>query len=90
MSPGGQQLSQYRFRHILFQKYLYNSLDDAECTYLHEAVGQVLADFVRVAIDEVHHVALFRQPISLPITPARLRHSAARSFASFSPGALAW
>ena len=42
LSPGGQQLSQYRFRHILFQKYLYNNLDDAECTYLHEAVGQVL------------------------------------------------
>jgi predicted ATPase len=42
LSPGSQQLSQYRFRHILFQKYLYNSLDDAECTYLHEAVGQVL------------------------------------------------
>ena len=30
-----------------------------------QAVGQVLADFVRVAIDEVHHVSLFRQPIEL-------------------------
>ena len=42
LGPGGQQISQYRFRHILFQKYLYNNLDEAECTYLHEAVGQVL------------------------------------------------
>ena len=42
LSPGGQPMSQYRFRHILFQKYLYNNLDDAECMYLHEAVGQVL------------------------------------------------
>ena len=42
LDPGGQQISIYRFRHILFQKYLYNHLDEAECTYLHEAVGQVL------------------------------------------------
>ncbi len=42
LSPDDQQISQYRFRHILFQKYLYHDLDDAECTYLHEAVGQVL------------------------------------------------
>lgn len=38
----GQRLSIYRFRHILFQKYLYNSLDDTERTYLHEKVGTVL------------------------------------------------
>ena len=42
LGPSGQQISHYRFRHILFQKYLYNNLDEAECTYLHEAVGQVL------------------------------------------------
>ena len=35
-------MSSYRFRHILFQKYLYNSLDEAERTYLHEAVGKEL------------------------------------------------
>jgi predicted ATPase len=38
----GQRLSQYRFRHILFQKYLYNSLDDVERAHLHEEVGNVL------------------------------------------------
>lgn len=38
----GQRLSIYRFRHILFQKYLYNSLDDMERTYLHEKVGTML------------------------------------------------
>ena len=42
LGPDGQQVSQYRFRHILFQKYLYKELDDAERSYLHEAVGQVL------------------------------------------------
>ena len=42
LDPGGQRLSRYRFRHILFQRYLYDSLDEAERSYLHEAVGQVL------------------------------------------------
>jgi predicted ATPase/DNA-binding SARP family transcriptional activator len=39
---GAQRLSQYRFRHILFQRYLYNSLDEAERVYLHESVGNEL------------------------------------------------
>jgi DNA-binding SARP family transcriptional activator/predicted ATPase len=37
-----QCLSYYRFRHILFQKYLYNSLDPVERAHLHEAVGRTL------------------------------------------------
>ncbi|MFQ5859688.1 MAG: tetratricopeptide repeat protein, partial [Anaerolineae bacterium] len=39
---GAQRLSLYRFRHNLFQKYLYNSLDEVERAYLHEDVGSVL------------------------------------------------
>jgi DNA-binding SARP family transcriptional activator/predicted ATPase len=39
---GDQSLSQYRFRHILFQKYLYNSLDPIERAHLHRAVGTAL------------------------------------------------
>jgi predicted ATPase len=39
---GGQRISQYRFRHILFQKYLYNSMDKVERAHLHEDVGNVL------------------------------------------------
>ena len=39
---GAQALSSYRFRHSLFQKYLYQSLDAARRTYLHEDVGNVL------------------------------------------------
>jgi tetratricopeptide (TPR) repeat protein len=35
----GQTLSQYRFRHILFQRFLYESLDPVERVYLHQAVG---------------------------------------------------
>ena len=37
-----QQISNYRFRHILFQKYLYNRLDDVERAHLHEAMGNAL------------------------------------------------
>ena len=39
---GAQRLSFYRFRHILFQHYLYNSLDKVELAFLHEMVGNSL------------------------------------------------
>lgn len=37
-----QRLSIYRFRHHLFQHYLYHHLDEMERVYLHEAVANVL------------------------------------------------
>ncbi len=37
-----QRLSVYLFQHILFQKYLYNSLDKVERAHLHEQVGNIL------------------------------------------------
>jgi predicted ATPase len=37
-----QFLSRYRFRHILFQKYLYSSQDEVERVHLHEQVGTAL------------------------------------------------
>ncbi|HJZ45507.1 MAG TPA: AAA family ATPase, partial [Roseiflexaceae bacterium] len=39
---GPQRLSLYRFRHQLFQQYVYHSLAAMERAYLHEAVGSVL------------------------------------------------
>jgi transcriptional regulator with XRE-family HTH domain/tetratricopeptide (TPR) repeat protein len=36
---GGERLSRYRFRHHLFQKYIYEHLAPAERMYLHEGVG---------------------------------------------------
>jgi DNA-binding SARP family transcriptional activator/predicted ATPase len=39
---GVDRLSTYRFRHILFQRYLYNSLDPVERARLHEEVGTAL------------------------------------------------
>jgi len=41
---GGRRLLQYRFRHILFQKYLYAALDETERIYLHQAVGEALEE----------------------------------------------
>jgi DNA-binding SARP family transcriptional activator/predicted ATPase len=38
----GQLLSCYRFRHTLYQKYLYQSLDEVERVHLHEQVGEAL------------------------------------------------
>ncbi len=42
LHAGGRRLSQYRFRHILFQKYLYNSMDEVERAHLHEDVAKIL------------------------------------------------
>jgi DNA-binding SARP family transcriptional activator len=42
MRPQGQRLSIYRFRHSLFQKYLYNHLDEVERRHLHEVVGEAI------------------------------------------------
>ena len=42
MRLDGQCLSQYRFRHILFQRHLYNRLDPVRRARLHQAVGMAL------------------------------------------------
>jgi DNA-binding SARP family transcriptional activator len=57
---GGQRLSRYRFRHSLFQHYLYHRLDAAERAYLHEAVGRALEGLYgeqtdQVAVQLAHH-----------------------------------
>jgi tetratricopeptide (TPR) repeat protein/transcriptional regulator with XRE-family HTH domain len=39
---GTKQVSHYRFRHILFQQFLYESLAEAERVYLHRAIGNEL------------------------------------------------
>jgi DNA-binding SARP family transcriptional activator len=39
---GSQRLSRYRFRHFLFQKYLYSKLDPVQRAHLHEAMGNTL------------------------------------------------
>ncbi len=49
----GQRLSRYRFRHILFQKYLYASLDPARRASLHEQVGRTTERLYREQADEI-------------------------------------
>lgn len=41
-SVDNQRLSMYLFQHILFQRYLYGSLDKVERSHLHEEVGTLL------------------------------------------------
>jgi tetratricopeptide (TPR) repeat protein len=53
LDPGGQRLSQYRFRHILFQYYLYHSIDGVERAYLHEDVGHELEQLYQGRTDVV-------------------------------------
>jgi DNA-binding SARP family transcriptional activator/predicted ATPase len=52
---GNLRLSRYSFRHILFQNYLYHSLDPIERAYLHEAVGLALETLYG---DEVQEIAV--------------------------------
>lgn len=40
----GRRLAHYRFCHHLFQQYVYDSLDEPERIYLHEAVGTALEE----------------------------------------------
>jgi DNA-binding SARP family transcriptional activator/predicted ATPase len=54
----GQLLSCYRFRHILFQKYLYGSLDEVERVHLHERVGTVLERLYGAGEDQVAAIAI--------------------------------
>ena len=57
---GSQLLSQYRFRHILFQKYLYTCLDPVERVYLHERVGTALEELYQDRETESISVQLAR------------------------------
>jgi tetratricopeptide (TPR) repeat protein len=41
---GGRTISRYRFRHNLFQKYIYGRLDPNELAHLHRLTGERLAD----------------------------------------------
>ncbi len=44
-------LSQYRFRHNLIQRFVYERLDEGQRTYLHEAVADALAELNAGATD---------------------------------------
>jgi serine/threonine protein kinase/tetratricopeptide (TPR) repeat protein len=48
-----QRLSLYLFQHILFQRFLYNSLDEVERTHLHEEVGNILESLYGEQAEEI-------------------------------------
>jgi predicted ATPase/DNA-binding XRE family transcriptional regulator len=50
---GKKQITQYRFRHILFQQYLYDSLDQVERVYFHRAVGNKLEQIYGEQADSI-------------------------------------
>ena len=56
----GRLAARHRFRHVLFQRYLYDQLDRAERIRLHEATGRALEDLYRgqpdpPVVDLAHH-----------------------------------
>jgi DNA-binding SARP family transcriptional activator/predicted ATPase len=53
----GQILSRYRFRHILFQNYLYAGLDAVERAHVHEEVGRALENLYEGHPDESAEIA---------------------------------
>jgi DNA-binding SARP family transcriptional activator len=54
---GARRLSRYRFRHHLFQQYLYDHLDGVRCAHLHEAIGSALELLYGEAPDEIEALA---------------------------------
>ena len=48
-----QRISLYTFRHIMFQKYLYNTLDEVERVHLHENVAKIIEELYGEEADEV-------------------------------------
>jgi tetratricopeptide (TPR) repeat protein len=59
LPAGSERLSQYRFRHHLFQIYLYEHLGAAERMYFHEAVGNALESLL-AGTDELPAAQLAR------------------------------
>ena len=55
---GDQRISGYRFQNQLFQKYLYDSLDNIEQAYLHDAVAQTIERFYQPYPEEREVFAL--------------------------------
>jgi tetratricopeptide (TPR) repeat protein len=49
----GRRISVYRFRHILFQRHLYERLNEIEKAHLHEQVGQALEAVYQGQTDEI-------------------------------------
>ena len=54
---GAKRLSQYRFRHFLYHKFLYGNLDAIQRAYLHEATGLALETLYEQQPEELSAIA---------------------------------
>src|SRR4030042_744404 len=66
-----QRLSSYLFQHILFQRYLYNGLDQVERAELHEEVGNILEALYGEQAEEIA-VKLARHFLEAGIVPSAI------------------
>jgi len=73
---GSQRVSRYRFQHHLFQKYLYDSMDEVERAYLHEDVGNALEEIYANHTREIASIApqLAHQFMKAGITDKAIRY----------------
>ncbi|NIO71040.1 MAG: AAA family ATPase [Anaerolineae bacterium] len=74
----GQRLSHYRFRHILFQRYLYSSLDEVERVHLHEQVGTALEGLygAQEQVAAIAAIAAIAPQLALHFEKARITEKA--------------
>jgi len=68
-----QRLSLYLFQHILFQRYLYNNLDDVERAHLHEEVGNILETLYGDQTEEIS-VQLARHFLESGVVPKAIKY----------------
>ncbi len=68
-----QRLSLYLFQHILFQRYLYNSLDEVERAHLHEEVGNILETLYGDQTEEIS-VQLARHFLESGVVPKAVKY----------------
>ncbi|UCG25792.1 MAG: AAA family ATPase [Chloroflexota bacterium] len=52
-----RRVSRYRFRNYLFQRYLYDSLDDVERAYIHEDVGTAMEELYGEQASQIESIA---------------------------------
>jgi len=83
-----QRLSSYIFQHILFQRYLYNGLDQVERAELHEEVGNILEALYGEQAEEIA-VQLARHFLEAGIVPKAIEylHKAGDKAVRLSAGA---
>jgi len=68
-----QRLSLYLFQHILFQRYLYNSLDEVQKAHLHEEVGNILETLYGEQAEEIS-VQLARHFLESGVIPKAVKY----------------